>query len=309
MKVLKCSHCGGSIDLNKYNYQLASCPYCGNTIVVHAEDLGIDKTTGGMIKQMYGGKAVGEFISNKLYEANEDEAWKTNAHHITFAGMNDDIELAYRQIITDGNVSMYVCRENVALLFKDKETADAYVKNVRVLKYPTDDSKSLRSYMPTVTNIFVLKDGQVLVIIDRGSREYPLSNYMNMPHVHAAWVMSRLENICCLLQYSGISIKDLRIEDLFVDVHNHQICMYGAFWRMEKKEDTEQLKKIREIVKSLMNIKIENKDFNDEPIPDAFYEFLTDEPKKDAFEDFQYWDTSLMLSYGNRTFVKYDEEY
>ena len=309
MKTFKCPYCGGTLSLNAHSFREAVCPYCGNSFMLTEADWGISESTGEILKEMVGGKAVGEFIARKLHEANEDAAWKHGAHHLSFPTDKCELELAFRQQLRNGAVEMFVCRSNIALLFDSGADAEAYLGSVRRLKYPgRADSRSLRQYMPDITADFSLTDGRRIVIIARGSHEFPLINYVNMPHVHAAWVTSRLENICCLMEYNDVSVKDLNIRDLFVDVQSHQISLYGAFWRLESHTSDRQLSDLRSIVRELVGLdKKENRCADGKPIPEAFYDFLSESPQPTAFQDFERWDAMLMLSYHNRTFVKYEE--
>lgn len=216
-----------------------------------------------------------------------------------------DIEVTYQQILCNDHATSYICDDSIVLHFDDEGFADQYVNSIKSLKYPGGGSKSLEQYMPHIKDIYKDTDGGKVIFITKSPNEQPLSNCIFMKDRHVAWVISRLENIACLLEYNKLGVSDLSIKDFFVDAENHQICLFGGFWRA-KKNSPRDIGFIRDIAKELMGYH-EGKNFEDEEIPEAFAEFLDEAPLKDAYDDFKEWDTSLILSYGPRKFVQYED--
>ncbi len=69
-----------------------------------------------------------------------------------------------------------------------------------------------------------------MVAIEKKPGVYPLRLLGILLDRHTAWVISRLENLCCLLSYSGIVLNGLTLDNLFVEPATHQIYLYGGWW-------------------------------------------------------------------------------
>jgi hypothetical protein len=198
----------------------------------------------------------------------------------------------------------------VFLLFSDPKDAKRYVDTTSSLRFPPNDKYSMKQFLPEVTHQFTLRDGRVLAVISRGRYEYPLVSFEKLPDVHAAWIVSRLENLCCLLEYNELTLSDIDIRDIYINPETHQAYLYGGLWRAcrtskaRAKENPfeAELLAVRKIAAAVMGFSgIED---TRSAVPEAFYEFLSEKPKEDAFSDFAWWDVSLTLAYGKRVFRK-----
>lgn len=306
LKVLHCPNCGGDVEIQE-NFISAICPYCNSKIALSPEDLGINKVTSELLGEMFAGQAVGTFLKQQIKKLNRDEFWKENAHKISLECTDGTIEISYIHKAVSESAIILTARSNVILLFEDIKSADKYCNTVKSLKFPQNDVKNLRQFVPNITGRFTLINNQAMVVIEKGDNEYPLSAFKNLPDVHAAWVVSRLENLCCLLQFNNISIPKFGLSDLYVDSEEHQIYFYGGFessMPVSKDNIRNELLSLRQAAANVMGCKsvkdTENK------VPKDFYEFLNGEPKENPFEDFKQWDLSLTLAYGKRTFRKLD---
>lgn len=97
--------------------------------------------------------------------------------------------------------------------------------------YPTPEmQKELKRYIPEPVTHCRLKDKSMFIAENKEQGIYPLSMPGVLMDRHAAWVISRLENLCCLLEYNDMVLNALDVENLFVDPVNHQIYLYGG-WR------------------------------------------------------------------------------
>ena len=66
--------------------------------------------------------------------------------------------------------------------------------------------------------------------IEKKEVVYPLNMLGVLLDRHVAWIVSRLENLCCLLDYNNMVLNGLTEDNLFVDPVNHQIYLYGGWW-------------------------------------------------------------------------------
>lgn len=309
MHTICCPACGASLELDD-NLMSAKCKFCGNMIALSPKDLGVDMMTSEVLAEMFHGEAAGVFLKQKLEELNQDTYWKQHAQTVTFIAEDDSVvEISYVHYVVSRNTSIFMGRSNVFLLFSDLNDAACYIDTASSLKYPPDDKYDMKQFFPEITHRFTLRDRRVLVVISRGRDEYPLVSFRKLPDVHAAWIVSRLENLCCLLQYNDFVLSDIDIRDLYIDPSTHQAYLYGGLWRVrriseirEKNPYEAELMAVRRIAAEVMGFS--RMEDTRSAVPEAFSDFLCEKPVKDAFSDFSQWDVSLMLAYGKRTFRK-----
>ncbi len=308
MQAVRCPSCGATLDLDN-NLMTAKCKFCGSTVTLSPADLGVDQTTVGVLAEMFHGDAAGVFLKKKLEELNMDEYWKHHAQTVTFVTEDDSVvEISYIHNVTVEKTEIFMGRSNVFLLFNAPEEAKHYVDAASSVQLPPDDKHNMKQFLPEITHQFTLRDRRVLLVITRGRYEYPLVSFRGLPDVHAAWIVSRLENLCCLLQYNHLTVPDLDIRDIYINPETHQAYLYGGLWRANRivgalssaKTYEAELRSVRKIASEAMGFsEIENAQ---KAMPEAFYDFLREKPKDDAFSDFAWWDVSLTLAYGKRVF-------
>ncbi len=308
MQTICCPACGASLELDD-NLMSAKCKFCGNMIALSPKDLGVDMMTSEVLAEMFHGEAAGVFLKQKLEELNQDTYWKQHAQTVTFIAEDDSVvEISYVHHVVSRNTSIFMGRSNVFLLFSDPNDAPCYIETAYSLKYPPDDKYDMKQFFPEITHRFTLRDRRVLVVISRGRDEYPLVSFRKLPDVHAAWIVSRLENLCCLLQYNDLVLSDIDIRDLYIDPSTHQVYLYGGLWRVRRTSELREnpyeaeLLAVRRIATETMGFS--RMEDTRSAVPEDFYTFLLEKPKGDAFSDFSQWDVSLMLAYGKRTFRK-----
>lgn len=308
MKTIQCPHCGANIEADE-SFLSAHCRFCGATLTLSPEDLGIDKTTSELLAEMFGGEAAGAFLKHKIEDMNREEYWKHHAETMSFSSRGSTVEISYIHKAVSDKAVILMGKANVFILFQNKSDADRYISAVNSLSYPQSDTRDLKRFMPDISHSFILDDSRVLVIINRGIREYPLSSFNKLPGVHAAWIISRLENLCCLFQYNNLAVPDFCINDLYIDPEEHQVYFYGGLWNAVRAAGASSSALIRQELLSLRKTAANVMGYPNPAgckpeIPEDFYTFLTAEPKKDAFADFGWWDLSLTMAYGKRKFQK-----
>ena len=312
MQAINCPACGAALEPDE-NLMSAKCKFCGNVIALSPKDLGVDLMTSEVLAEMFHGEAAGVFLKQKLEELNQDQYWKHHAQTVTFITEDDSVvEISYIHHVDSRNTSIFMGRSNVFLLFSDPDDAKHYVDTVSSLRYPPDDKYSMKQFFPEITHRFVLRDRRILVVIPRGRDEYPLVSFRKLPDVHAAWIVSRLENLCCLLQFNNFVLSDLDIRDIYINPETHQAYLYGGLWQARRTSELrskfkenpyeDELLAVRRIAAETMGFS-RTQDTRS-VVPEDFYAFLCEKPEKEAFSDFSQWDVTLTLAYGKRVFRK-----
>lgn len=227
---------------------------------------------------------------------------------------------------------IYVARKNVILVFPKEyeEYAKRYQEMTAKLKYPNAEmEKELSNYVPKPVTDCRLADGSVFLAIEKKEGVYPLRMLGVLIDRHVAWVISRLENLCCLLEYNDMVLNGFTVDNLFVDPANHQIYLYGGWWfagyegaeavgasaqnmkYLEKRSligkgrnrGATDLESIRLTAAKLLGFPDRESLKDTKLLPEAFRDFLTGKPKQSAGKDFSYWDDVLEKSYGERKFI------
>jgi len=230
----------------------------------------------------------------------------------------------------------FVCSDKVVYVIdmNQKSYVDNATNIINSFEFADDKMESeMQKFLPKITNYHITKDNKyILVEIAKTSDMLPLSeiltHYMgNIPHSHVAWIISRLNNILCYLQWSGMALNGISLDTCFISPMYHTVVVYGGWWYAKPLGEklssvsldvytampfSAKSKKIScmltdiECVKSLGKLLLGCKSGygieKEAPIP--FAKYLSKTNSKTNFENYDEWTKVLMDSYGERKFVK-----
>ena len=301
MRNLNCKNCG-SIMIYDVSSMTAHCRFCGTSYVLDHKDTDYYRT---FYRQMIDSSSGDEAKKKR------DESLWDNADSITFTTNEGQcIELKYLHSYSDKCADVYVTRRNIAFHFREgmNGKAEQLRRMVSSLDYPSADTRTLSDFFPRVTGAFMLDDGTSLVVINKREEEYPLRLFGKLGGRHIAWIISRLENLCCVLEYNSLVHPEIDVDTVYINPNNHTACLYCNWWNVEKKNmngmsSSVNLTGLRKTAKALL----ETEDITPDT-PAALLEFINSSPKIDAYEDFAYWDDMLIKAFGERKFIKMDKE-
>lgn len=150
------------------------------------------------------------------------------------------------------------------------------------------------------------------------------------PH-HVAWIVSRLLNISCWFQYSGIAHYGLTVDNLYIQPATHEVFVYGGWWYAH--DDAASLVAVPRIVldntlKTLYEDKVATVEINqnlarmvgrelcgdiagatlmwDKNIPQPMRDFLLYPASDNAIDDYRRWRETLEKSFGKPKFIHLD---
>ena len=320
MAILKCKLCGGTLEYDR-TQNLGVCPYCGNKSVIFEQDRKLFEQFQDMFAAL---------LDQDGKETLEEGFWvETSQEEL----LREDGELITIEYLVKQNVdicTMYVARKHIIYVFaKGHEAyAERYKKMIGEISYPSQEmEKQLSKYLPNLTTEGRLKDGSVFLAIEKKENIYPLRMLGVLMDRHVAWVISRLENLCCLLTYNDMVLNGLTEDNLFVDPVSHQLYLYGGWWFagfrgsetagaskavlpfLQKKGDKARndfetdLQALHMTGIRLLGYSDKKALMEDRMIPAPFLQFLVRDPQKDAMADFAEWDKVLEKSYGERKFI------
>lgn len=321
MAVLQCKMCGGTMEYDR-TQNLAVCPYCGNKSTVFEQDRKLFEQFQGMFAALLN--------QEKRAEA-EDGFWVDASREELLREDGEVIEIAFLAKKKADMCTMYVAKEHVIYVFGKQyaDYAERYKKMCGGLRYPDCGmERELSRYVPKLVTECRLADGSSFLAIHKEKGVYPLNMLGILLDRHVAWIVSRLENLCCLLDYNDIALNGLTVDNLFVSPAEHQIFLYGGWWfagfigaetagssaevkeYLEKKTHgksrnsrTTDLESLRLAAAKLLGYPSREKLREDTLLPKAFRDFLTGRPKADARKDFAEWDKALEKSFGERKFI------
>lgn len=322
MAQLKCRMCGGTMDVDRKE-NLAVCPYCGSRSLLYERDEKLYEQFQHMFRALLNQESDQEKTEEGFWvEAEREELVRQDGQ---------TVEISYLMKDKADLCTMYVARNHVIYVFPRgyEDYAERYRTMTGQIQYPNPEmEKELSRYVPKVTADYRLRDGSTLVAVEKEEGVYPLKLLGMLLDRHVAWIVSRMENLCCLLSYNQMVHNGLTIDNLFVSPAMHQLYLYGGWWfagyegrnlpgisgdarkyaekrYLEKKKchPSTDLEAMRYAAVRLLGYESREELGADAPLPEPFRRFLKGPAERDAGADFARWDQVLLKSYGERKFI------
>lgn len=315
MKEISCQICGGAMVLDASGIT-AHCLYCGKNFLLDHTDTDYYRD---FFAQM-----------NSFFSAPEDEQirkqkaealWENAQSHTFICADGTPVEVKYMHRYSDADADVYVARRNIIFHFKTQgaEKAERLRRNISALDYPSADTRNLEAFFPKISGGFNLNDGSFLCAITKNEDEYPLRLFGALNGRHVAWIISRMENLCCVLEFSSLVHPQITPDTLYINPYTHQASLYGSWWNAGKHNtfafDTNKLLQLQQNLTGLRSTAAQALGFPDisdipitEDIPEALCSFIRSTPCATAYDDFAYWDKMLIKAYGERKFIRMDTD-
>ena len=289
---LNCPNCGGL--LNPSNKGELVCSYCETKS--YFSDSEIKEYLQFRTKLLQYAMTETDAKANKL-DVNLFHTDTTSKTFITKT--NQTIRANYLFHYTEDEVDTYVTLDSVIFVFKPHlaHLERAMLDNIKKVEYPSADLKNLSKYIPTIKVRAELDDNSTLVAISKPENSFPLFAFGYLDPRHIAWVVSRMENICCLFAFNDIAHNSLSLNNILINPRTHEAFFYGGWWNVNRITNQKDLQSIRQIAKQLLE--------PGKKIPTEFTDFLNSRPREDAYSDFEYWDTVIENGFGGHKFVKF----
>jgi hypothetical protein len=244
---------------------------------------------------------------------------KGNKHSVSFL-KEDGFEL--------GN--QYICRDSVWYVFdkQNKRFYDNACTKLRSLKYKNSEmEKEISRFIPKIQNNFQSNDEKYVLQIQKSEDMFSLDDVNkhfsgSIFDRHVAWIISRLSNVCCFIDYCGLSHNGISIKNCFVSPKFHTVILVGGWWycvninskmigTQKQIYDVMPVKvktdKIGSIITDLESVKMIGKELTKtQSISKDFKKWLDGGSSDSAQKEFAKWDAALDKSYGVRKFIKLD---
>lgn len=295
----KCKNCGGEMSVDRQGNLL--CEYCGSKSVF--KDLDLAEYKNYRLQVLNYLREIQDQRSSDTHKY--DSLWN-NAEAVRYK-TSDNVDITINYIYTYQNefATMYLAKQSVIYVFPKEYAHKAQAMDFWLSKvtFPAADMKGLERCFPANLNRFNLQDGAVLLSFSRRENFFPLAMFGALPAVHAAWIVSRMENICCVLEYSGLTHGDISTETIFINPITHEAMLCGGWWNAGKQVEL-MFKPVNEDLVGIRKTAERSMGVSPSDVPKEFARFLKEKPKTDAYADFERWDDVIEKGFGGRRFVK-----
>ena len=289
---VRCDNCGAEYRLSSRGE--LNCRYCGSKIYLTDEDFkDYLKTRDEMLRK--------DKFNNDIINTDGDVLGfyrMSNKYNFDFGDrvVTRDITAIYNNSDKDILVGL----NTVAFIFKSFDAYSRYLDNLKNIEYPSADIKKLSKYLPQILTDGKLVDGTYTIILNKDENVYSLEMFSDgLKSTTTAWIISRLENLGCLLEFNEYDMTNVCLEDIFINPKTHELYLLGG-WNSRitiKSSDRYYLKSIREIAKSIPTTDV---------APQGYINFLNNNPAPTAFEDFNRWEHVINDTFGGHKFQKFD---
>lgn len=231
----------------------------------------------------------------------------------------------------------YVTKSKIVYFFENdkKKYYDNAIQKIASLRYKDKRMEAnLSPYLPKIHQTFQTKTGKYAIVLEKPQDVYPLKTVFEyfdrqINAKHVAWIISRLCNLTCYLEYSGLVHNAITINNCFISPENHSILLLGGWWYATKEGEkmigttkdvfalmpvSAKESKKSSAVTDLESVKLLGRQLLGEPncrklslnsaIPKPFVSFLTGGSGRSAYDEFAKWDKALDSSYGRRKFIR-----
>ena len=313
MKNLNCKNCGGPMVIDPSG-TTASCPYCGSNYVLDHSDTDYYRD---FYRRMRGFLQLSADGQERRRRA--DELWNNAASEVFECTDGRQIDVKSMHIYKDRVMTAYTARQNIIFRFDigNEDKADKYRRNVSSIDYPSADTRGLSDFFPRISGGFELSDGTALLAVKKHEDEYPLRLFGTLSGRHTAWLIGRMENLCCVLEYNSIVHPELSADTIYINPYDHQASLYGGWWNAVPNNTSangriwttrDNLTALRETAAKVLGFASASDACPTDDVPKPFADFLRSAPLSNAYEDFGYWDDVLIKSYGERKFINMETD-
>ena len=295
----KCKNCGGEMSVDSSGAIV--CEYCGGKSFFADNELtGYREFRKQMLNYLRGihdEKAEGKKTEDYLWDSAEETQVET--------ADGETVTIRYLYSYDDGPAKVYLTKKNALFVFGagERHLADKMLSGINMLTIPPADVKGLNECFPRLNGSYDLKGGGIMLAFARTDNLFPLPMFGSLKPEHVAWIVSRLENICCVLNYGDMIHGGISEETIWINPFNHHAVLMGHWWTASKTSTSKlalgspDLKGLRQTALKILGI-------HKGDAPKEMIKFLEGGVSKDAFDDFERWDKVIEDGFGGRRFAQ-----
>ena len=226
----------------------------------------------------------------------KDSIWSIYGQESFTLATGESLVIDYMMKRASAGYVCYLAKESVIYIFDAASDAHSFLAGLRRIAFPSADTKLQRS-VPELKLQLELKGGAHALVFIRHPNFYPADLFAPWAPEQLAWVISRMENICCLMNYSGIEHGCITPDAIWINPLTHEGVLFGDWRKVQRLQGVGDLTALRRTAIELAS---------DTRSPRELYHFLNQAPMPDAYRDFEAWDTVIEQGFGGHRFVKMD---
>ena len=287
---VRCDNCGAEYRISSRGEMV--CRFCGSNVYLSDVDFKAYKNTRDNMLMS------DRFTNDEAADTGDVlRLWNngSTANFKTIKGVNISFDCYYSVILDDKEV--YIGADKIAVIFSNTFSLTNFTVNLSQIEYPSADIKDLSRFLPNIIFKSALEDGRSIIIISKTDNIYPLFLFENLKATTVAWIISRLENLGCLLEFNNMDFRALRAEDLYINPKTHELFILDGWDGVEKTSRRNYLKDIRLIAKDIMDTST---------APELCMKFLDGDPEETAYDDFSAWDEVIMKGFNGHNFHQFN---
>ncbi len=287
---VRCDNCGAEYRISSRGEMV--CRFCGSNVYLSDMDFKAYKNTRDNMLMS------DRFTNDEAADTGDVlRLWNngSTANFKTIKGVNISFDCYYSVILDDKEV--YIGADKIAVIFSNTFSLTNFTVNLSQIEYPSADIKDLSRFLPNIIFKSALEDGRAIIIISKTDNIYPLFLFENLKATTVAWIISRLENLGCLLEFNNMDFRELRAEDLYINPKTHELFILDGWDGVEKTSRRNYLKDMRLIAKDIMDTST---------APELCMKFLDGDPEETAYDDFSAWDEVIMKGFNGHNFHQFN---
>ena len=288
---VRCDNCGAEYRISSRGEMV--CRFCGSMVYLSDKDFKAYRNTRDEML------ARDRFTNDETADEGDIFHLWNNSSRVNFTtdkGINITMDSFYSVILDDKEV--YIGSGKILIIFKSFSAVTKFNDSLNRIMYPSADIKDLSRFLPNITYKAALNDGRGIAVIAKTENVYPLFLFENLKATTVAWMISRFENLGCLLEFNEMDFDTIRIEDIYINPKTHELFILDGWENVSESSNHNYLKEIRLIAKDIMDISTAN---------EMCMQFLNGEPAPTAYDDFGNWDEVIMKGFGGHNFHQFNQ--
>lgn len=288
---IRCDNCGAEYRISSRGEMV--CRFCGSMVYLSDKDFKAYKNTRD--EMLHNDR----FINDETADEGDILHMWNNSSRVNFTtdrGVIITMDSFYSVILDDKEV--YIGSNKILIVFASISEVTRFNNSLSQIMYPSADIKDLSRFLPNVTFKATLEDGRGIIVVSKSENIYPLFLFENLKATTVAWMISRFENLGCLLEFNDMDFDTISIEDIYINPKTHELFILDGWENVSRTPRRNYLKDIRLIAKDVMNVSTAN---------DMCMQFLNGEPAATAYDDFGNWDDVIMKGFGGHNFHQFNQ--
>jgi hypothetical protein len=232
---------------------------------------------------------------------------------------------------------MYIADASVTFVVDKSERAlyDNAKSIISGFKYPDDKMRpKLQRVLPQIKHHFETPD-KLIMVVNKDPDEILLADILRhekgkIDPKHAAWIISRLHNISCYLEWAGLTHNAMSIDTCFISPKDHRVNLLGGWWYACKEgaklkalpprtvavapptlldkpiaTKSTDMTLVRAVGREILGDATGRTLIGSKDIPKKIISWVNGASSGDAQEDFRVWSKEILTSsFGARRFVE-----